>query len=95
MIHKDILVGDILVLKSHLADFGFTNCLGNLGYLGSPMDHPYWGEEELPADLVPLACSGVAGQCYVSTVPQMQQNAGGSVTFIEWLRVLGVYVNRC
>lgn len=37
---KDILVGDILVLKS---------------------------EEELPADLVPLACSGVAGQCYVST----------------------------
>ena len=59
------------------------------------MDPPYWGEEELPADLVPLACSGVAGQCYVSTVPQMQQNAGGSVTFIEWLRVLGVYVNRC
>lgn len=37
---KDILVGDILVLKS---------------------------EEELPADLVPLACSGAGGQCYVST----------------------------
>ncbi|CAK9018579.1 unnamed protein product [Durusdinium trenchii] len=37
---KDILVGDILVLKS---------------------------EEELPADLIPLACAGQNGQCYVST----------------------------
>eukprot|EP00913_Durusdinium_trenchii_P012739 g11962.t1 len=37
---SDILVGDILVLKS---------------------------EEELPADLIPLACAGQNGQCYVST----------------------------
>ena len=25
------------------------------------------GDEELPADIVPLACSGSQGQCYVST----------------------------
>ena len=29
----------------------------------------YAGDEELPADIVPLACSGSDGQCYVSTVP--------------------------